>query len=132
MTVRVDELKVWPHARHACFKRGSAHLTADTLEELHAFAARLGLRRAWFQPRSWPHYDLSPAKHVQALALGAVLVPARVQAEARMRARQLPGNCGACGQRVDHPEGWSCEDCGKKHESLCQDCVCHLHMLMHA
>ena len=28
-----------------------SHLIADTEEELHAFAARLGMRRAWFQDR---------------------------------------------------------------------------------
>jgi hypothetical protein len=31
---------------------------ADTLEELHEAAARLGLRREWFQEGLRPHYDL--------------------------------------------------------------------------
>lgn len=87
MTVTVDELVVWSHAKHRCFKDGSSHLMADTLEELHAFAARLGLRRTWFQPRSSPHYDLSPAKRARALELGAVFVPAREQALKRIAAR---------------------------------------------
>lgn len=88
MTVYVDELRVWPHARHACFKRGSAHLTADTVSELHAFAAALDLKLSWFQERSVePHYDLSPAKHVLALKLGAVFVSAREQAKRRVLAR---------------------------------------------
>lgn len=69
--VYVDELQVWSHARHRCFMSGSAHLEADTLEELHAFARKLGLKREWFQPRSSPHYDLSPAKHAMALMRGA-------------------------------------------------------------
>lgn len=91
MTVMVDELKVWPHARHRCFKAGSAHLTVDgALDELHAFAARLGLRRAWFQDHVLaPHYDLSPAKHALALRLGALLVPAREQALRRVERRRL-------------------------------------------
>lgn len=80
MAVMVDELRVWPNARHRCFKNGSAHLTADTLDELHAFAARIGLRPEWFQDhRIAPHYDLSPKRHAAALALGAELVPMRVQ-----------------------------------------------------
>lgn len=88
MTVMVDEIQVWPHAKHRCFKAGSAHLTTDAaVEELHEFAARLGLRHAWFQPKSTPHYDLSPAKHALALRLGAVLVPAREQAKRRVEAR---------------------------------------------
>ena len=83
----VDEIQVWAHAKHRCFKAGSAHLTADTNDELHAFAERLGLKRAWYQPLSTPHYDLSPKKHYLALLLGAVLVPAREQARKRIAAR---------------------------------------------
>lgn len=80
MTVRVDELKVYPNARHRCFKAGSAHLTADTLEELHAFAARIGLKRAWFQDhRLAPHYDLSPSRWLRALGAGAIVVPMKEQ-----------------------------------------------------
>jgi hypothetical protein len=87
VTVRVDELRVWP-TKLRCFKSGSAHLSADTLDELHAFAARLGLRREWFQDHPiMPHYDLTPGKHARALALGAALVSAREQAIARVLAR---------------------------------------------
>jgi hypothetical protein len=55
---------------------GGGHLQADDLSELHAFAARLGLRPGWFQ--STPgrpekdHYDLTQAGRDRALALGAV------------------------------------------------------------
>lgn len=87
MTVYVDELVVWPHARHPCFKGGSAHLTADTVEELHAFASQLGLWRSWYQPQSSPHYDLSKSKRDRALKLGAVFVSAREQARRRTAAR---------------------------------------------
>lgn len=88
MTVYVDELRVWP-TKIRCFKGGAAHLTADTLDELHAFAARLGLKRAWFQDKGLvPHYDLTPGKHGLALVSGAVFVPAREQAEKRIAARR--------------------------------------------
>jgi hypothetical protein len=88
MAVYVDELVVWYHAKHRCFKNGSCHLTSDNLDELHEFARRLGLKRAWFQERSSaPHYDLSPAKREQALKLGAVFVSAREQARKRLIAR---------------------------------------------
>lgn len=89
MSVMVDELVVWPHARHNCFKKGSAHLTADTLDELHAFAAKLGLKRSWFQNHPLaPHYDLSPAKRELALKLGAEFITARTQALARIEKRK--------------------------------------------
>ena len=88
MTVMVDELQKWP-TRIRCFKAGSCHLTVDgPIDELHAFAERLGLRRAWFQSASSaPHYDLTVSKRELALSLGAVFVPARDQARKRMAAR---------------------------------------------
>lgn len=48
------------------------HMMADSLEELHAMADRLGLKREWFQHKSSPHYDLSQTKRQEALALGAI------------------------------------------------------------
>lgn len=55
--------------------RAWCHLWADTEEELHAFARRLGLKKAWFQqpPKaSWKHYDIVSTKRPKALALGAI------------------------------------------------------------
>lgn len=89
MTVYVDDLRVWPHAKHHCFKRGSAHLTADTLEELHEFARRLGLKRTWFQDHIVvPHYDLSPGKHAKAIENGATYMSQIEQSRMR-RARRI-------------------------------------------
>ena len=78
--IMVDELTRWPHARPP-FHNGSCHLTTDgTLEELHGFAARIGMRREWFQDhRIAPHYDLTPKRREHALRLGAVFVPMREQ-----------------------------------------------------
>lgn len=87
--IMVDELKVWPTA-WGPFRAGSCHLTTDgTVDELHAFAARLGLRRSWFQHNPLaPHYDLVQSKRELALELGAVFVTARDQAKARIEARR--------------------------------------------
>lgn len=71
MAVYVDQIQNWPTTIR-CFKGGSCHLIADTVDELHAFAKRLGLRRGWFQPSSWPHYDLTPARREKAVDLGAI------------------------------------------------------------
>lgn len=92
MTVYVDDVRVWGNAKHRCFARGSAHLTADTLDELHAFAKRLGLKREWFQDHILvPHYDLSPKRHATALALGATYMRAIEQARMRRRKRVAEG-----------------------------------------
>jgi hypothetical protein len=47
------------------------HLLADTLEELHGFALQIGLKRAWFQNKKFPHYDLVPSKREIAVCFGA-------------------------------------------------------------
>jgi hypothetical protein len=88
VAVYVDEIMRWP-TRIRCFKNGSCHLTADTLQELHDFAKRLGMRREWFQPRSWPHYDLTPRRREEALRLGAVFVPAKKQAKKRIALKRI-------------------------------------------
>jgi Protein of unknown function (DUF4031) len=62
---------------------------------LHAFAARLGLRRAWFQG---DHYDLTPGRRAAAIAAGARAVSyaeAVVLWRAAPRARRF--RCKACG-----------------------------------
>lgn len=72
MSVYVDESR-WPF-------RGQlyCHMTADTLDELHAMADRIGLRRSWFQDKPrFPHYDLSPSMRVRAVAAGATEVTTR-------------------------------------------------------
>ena len=52
-----------------------AHLVSDvSYDELHAFAARLGIPRAAFQG---DHYDVPAHLRETALALGAEPVPAR-------------------------------------------------------
>lgn len=48
-----------------------SHMIADTLDELHTMAAKIGLRREWFQG---DHYDLVPAKRDLAIRYGAVAV----------------------------------------------------------
>lgn len=87
MTVYVDELHRWP-TRIRCFREGSCHMTADTLEELHAMAERIGLRRAWFQDGRVPHYDLTPRRREAALAAGAEFMSAKEQARRRVAARR--------------------------------------------
>ena len=50
------------------------HLLADDVDELHRFAARLGISRASYQgpPKTTaPHYDLTGFERARALALGA-------------------------------------------------------------
>jgi Protein of unknown function (DUF4031) len=75
------------------------HLLADDLDELHRFAAGLGIKRASFQgpPRSsTPHYDLTAYERKQAIARGAVPCG---RGEIAIIARRLRTNVSA-GQAV--------------------------------
>jgi hypothetical protein len=48
------------------------HMVSDeSLEELHEFAATIGLKRKAFQGVSRPHYDLRPSKRRLAVSMGA-------------------------------------------------------------
>lgn len=55
-----------------------SHLIADRDEELHEFAARLGMRREWFQHKEHrphqAHYDVPERARQDALDLGAIPV----------------------------------------------------------
>ena len=73
MSVYIDPMNIcirskkWPYDQ-AC------HLIADSIEELHEFAAALGLHRSWFQDHNIPHYDLTKGMRAKAFRLGAVSV----------------------------------------------------------
>lgn len=75
-----DPLGVGP----ALYGSSMQHIAA-----LHDFAKKIGLKRAWFQDHKLvPHYDLTPGRHSQALAHGAVLVSAIDQARDRVARRK--------------------------------------------
>ncbi len=68
MTVYVD------NARNPYGRMYMSHMIADTLEELHEMAEKLGMKREWFQDARLPHYDISLGKRNRAIDLGAVQV----------------------------------------------------------
>jgi hypothetical protein len=61
------------------------HMLADTVAELHDFAATIGMRREWFQPFSRPHYDLSKARRSAAIKAGAIEVDRKTLSEIMRR-----------------------------------------------
>lgn len=88
MAVYVDDMRL--PARVGSHQARWSHLFTDgPPEELHTFAAGIGLRRAWFQHKPPPapggvdlsHYDVTDTKRALALAHGAVSVPAHRSAE---------------------------------------------------
>jgi len=102
----VDELKSYPQRanteegrKHFGEGKQSCHLTitpGESLDELHEFAASIGMRRSWFQAdKTCPHYDLTPWRRVAALHKGAVFVEARAQVvERRAYRAKMTGDPG--------------------------------------
>ena len=80
------------------------HLLGDDLDELHRFAALLGIKRTSFQcaPKTaTPHYDLTGFERARAVRLGAVVCSrqqivivsrrARANLRALVRSEHRPG-----------------------------------------
>ncbi|HEV7807575.1 MAG TPA: DUF4031 domain-containing protein [Solirubrobacteraceae bacterium] len=100
MAVYVD-VAIWErHERRWC------HLLADDPDELHAFAARLGIERRRFQSkprRPWvDHYDIDETRRRAAVAGGAIELTRRqvVEQIARKRAAALAARERARGDAV--------------------------------
>lgn len=84
MTVYVDDMR-------AC------HMIADTDDELHAMADRIGVARKWHQspPKaSHSHYDICLSKRAQAVAAGAIEITWK-QAACMAHRRRVTGELGS-------------------------------------
>src|SRR6266568_918702 len=73
--VYVDELSIWVGDKSpSCFRnKPSCHMYADSLDELHDMAVKIGLQKYWFQDKKHlPHYDLTPSKRKLAIINGDI------------------------------------------------------------
>lgn len=92
MSVYVDPLfrvgAGWGYGRY----KEACHLFADSAEELHAFAKKIGLRRAWAQRSGRDpgvlHYDLTKGMRHKALVAGARALDRREAGEFIQKARE--------------------------------------------
>lgn len=66
MSVYVDTMKAKYGRMIMC------HMLADTLDELHEMADKIGIKRKWFQNHGTPHYDICQSKKKLALSHGAL------------------------------------------------------------
>lgn len=54
------------------------HLAADSVKELHAFCAEVGINRCWFHnAKGHPHYDITDVQRLAAIKHGAISMTAR-------------------------------------------------------
>ncbi len=88
MAVYIDDM--YRHAIGEFKGMKMSHLIADSDAELHAVAARIGMKREWFQG---DHYDVPLTRRDPAIAAGAIPVTYR-QAGAMRRRLSIEGTCG--------------------------------------
>ena len=76
MTVYVDDMYQYPMGQFGRMKM--SHMVADTLDELHAMAQKIGIARRHFQDKhSGAHYDVSMSKRELAIEKGAIPIELR-------------------------------------------------------
>lgn len=98
MTVYVDDMRA-PYGRMIM-----CHMLADTDEELHAMAQKIGVARRWWQSpevSSGSHYDIALSKRNAAVYYGAVEVTMRQCACMNAR-RRATGKLG----KPEEAEEW--------------------------
>lgn len=72
MTVYVDDMYRYPIGQFGRMKM--SHMIADTEDELHDMAGKIGVARKWYQG---DHYDVSITMRVKAITLGASAITLR-------------------------------------------------------
>lgn len=75
MSVYVDK------AQNPYGRMKMCHMMADTIEELHQMADKIGVDRKHFQPTSTPHYDICQTKRMLAVNNGAIVIDRRKTVE---------------------------------------------------
>jgi hypothetical protein len=76
MTVYVDDMYLRPMGQFGKMKM--SHMISDNLDELHAMADAIGIKRKWFQnTHSGPHYDIAISKRKLAISKGVIEVTLR-------------------------------------------------------
>jgi hypothetical protein len=91
LTLSLAEMAVYVDREENPFgRRIMCHMLADSLEELHAMADKIGMKRSWYQPKSTPHYDLCQLQRLMAVQAGAIEIDRKrtVQIIREWRARQ--------------------------------------------
>jgi hypothetical protein len=96
MTVYVDDMRAKFGNMVMC------HMIADTDEELHAMADRIGVARRWFQKPGTPrrHYDIALSKRALVVAAGGVEITAR-QAACMTGRRAVEGSLGSPHEAIE-------------------------------
>lgn len=126
MTIYVDDMRL--PARVGRLSAKWSHLYSDgDDDELHAFAAQLGLKRAWFQHpgKVTSHYDVTDSVRTKAIAMGAVPIGYMSREALDIIHAKLAARKELLSQREAHAMGL-CVDCKDAQHSAgrprCEPC----------
>lgn len=90
MSVYVDDMYKYPMGRFGRMKM--SHLMADTDDELHEMAKKIGIARKWCQHdglgQGYTHYDIPKSKRLLAIQLGAISITLREMSAKAMEWRK--------------------------------------------
>lgn len=104
MSVYVDDMR-------ASFGRMvMCHMVADSDDELHAMAAKIGVARRWHQapPKHDSHYDIALSKRAAAIKSGAIEITWR-EASAMCFRRRVTGEMGTPAEAVEWMRSFKAE-----------------------
>ena len=88
MAVYVDDMYQYELGKYGRMKM--SHMLADTDEELHEMAQKIGVARKWWQNKaSGSHYDIAMSKREKALELGAIAITLKQAAAMNARRKAL-------------------------------------------
>jgi hypothetical protein len=107
LTVYVDDMYLDSMGQFGRMKM--SHMLADTDDELHAMAARIGVARRWWQDPakrgiSTSHYDVCLTKRELAIRCGAVAITDR-QAACMSARRKVTGALGSPTDAIEWRRG---------------------------
>lgn len=100
MTVYIDDMYRYAIGQFRGMQM--SHMIADSATELHAVAARIGMKREWYQG---DHYDVPLTRRDQAIAVGAVVITYR-QCGMMRRRLIVEGRCGRPEEASAWYAGW--------------------------
>ncbi len=89
MAVYVDE-PIHPFGRMMM-----CHMMADSMEELHAMADKIGVARKWAQMTRMPHYDICKSKRSLAVRYGAIETDSKSLVRRFLRKESPPASEGS-------------------------------------
>lgn len=87
------------------------HMLADTDDELHEMAAKIGVNRKWWQSpekTSGSHYDIASSKRTLAVQFGAVEITQRQAAAMNFR-RKVTGGLGNPNDAIEWMKTYKCQ-----------------------